>query len=640
MRMVVAVTDSEEEPSTWFTEQRRVMVVTEEVMSYYGNSVGRWLPQAGGLLVTLPDVANAVDLQGVHTRAVFFVSKTTTDDLSDWSKEETATHTLSLLPPAALYGDQPLLHPLLTSSEGSVLRYRPVGDLPAPPRLDNDIATSIANGDSDAMIQHVARLFSHHEGLTEEVLRFSLSYDWGAVDVCHWHHRLARTTRRLVDQSNQFSAKKGATLADIVLRVAAFIVRLAPPLTVETTESRAKKTAKLSEGDKNEGVTVNELEKYRNYYSTAPDLQLQATLCHLFDRCPPNIIDTLGVAWGLSWVLPGMKATFTKLNKTRHEMVARIRLRYGSKIDPHTGEFLVILAHLLYDTVGEYSLPIERLEERLAWRYTLAVELGDLRSFLTNCFLLSGSNNRQERKDARKAREAVEEEEDPSMVVKPLSSRQTGKVLPRHVVLYQQHEVKVPAPAVFYPLDWKPLPLTEQRSLHVQKMRSIALSEILMAMPPKQKPMHVGSVGNLIGKWSAFNARFDGCLGISLSEFLLQHPEDFLVSGTLVTRRKAGKTEQVRMRFDQDQEDGSDDDEGRKTRDRKSLTGLSNKEKIELPRRAQKKRAIKEFNRSRFNRNHKKSDPSARVPGYVKHGPRRIKGRGKKANIRNYKRGA
>ena len=51
-----------------------------------------------------------------------------------------------------------------------------------------------------------------------------------------------------------------------------------------------------------------------------------------------------------------------------------------------------------------------------------------------------------------------------------------------------------------------------------------------------------------------------------------------------------------------------------------------------LPSRTRRKRAKKAANAARFNKNYKPFDKSAHVPGYVKHGPRTIKGKGKYHN--------
>lgn len=684
----LAVTTADEAlatPSSWFTAQRRVMVVTHAVLQHTGGVASAWLTTAKSLLVTLPDVPTADAVQGVDTRAVFFVSADKSDTGSAWAAEEKATHTLSLMAPAALYGEDAALDPaqLLQIQESDALRFYPVGYTPEaaererelagpPPRLDNDLATAIANGDTGAVVQHVARIYSHAPGCTEEVLRHALRCDWGALSVTHLQHRLAHLLRALCDQSSHFesSGTKATSLADVALRTIAYLSHVAPPIAVEEEETAppaaAAPAAKQKAGSSQKGAKRNKTEakataaaaavgprmptirttevsaadkkKYKNYYSQAADLQLQATLCYIFPLAPLSLVDALGTAWGLTRCLAGLAALRPVLKATgatyRQDAIARLESRYGAKQSPAYANYLSVLMLLCYDAVAIYSLSLEEMERRLLWSLTVGPDVDDLRQFLANCFLLP---------------EAVLDVKKGKKKAAAVTSRQVQVASPA-MLLYDAHEVKAPRPRSttsratqpeFVELPWKSIPLSGERRRQHEKLREIAVTEILMAMPPQPRPMFIGELGNLIGKWSAFNARFDGALGISLSTFLESQKEHFTLVGTLVTRKKAGKTEQVRLHFnnDHDEDDSDNEDGGRKARDRKALTGgKTGSGGREIGRRAQKKNIVKEFNRSRFNKNHKPFDPSARVPGYVKHGARRITGRGKKANKRNYKR--
>lgn len=198
------------------------------------------------------------------------------------------------------------------------------------------------------------------------------------------------------------------------------------------------------------------------------------------------------------------------------------------------------------------------------------------------------------------------------------------------------------------------------------------MEQILMVMPVDPRPVYVGEVGNRLGKWFHFNAKYNGQLGVSLSQFMMRHPSHFKVVGTLVTRTtRASNAVPIKIRYDNDEDvdylnhNGNhsdvDEEEGEnvnaraakrvKVTDRALLTGQEsnshrNKKKNQsaqemlskLPSRTRRKRAKKAANVARFNKNYKPFDKSAHVPGYVKHGPRKIKGRGKKPNKRLHKR--
>lgn len=215
------------------------------------------------------------------------------------------------------------------------------------------------------------------------------------------------------------------------------------------------------------------------------------------------------------------------------------------------------------------------------------------------------------------------------------------------------------------PMPWVRLPTTAEASLHRQRLTRLAAEEILSGMPKESHiPMYIGDVGKLIGKWNHFNAKYDGVLGVGLRDFLEAHPQHWAVIDDVVTRRHSGCVAPVKLRYDEnadhlDDSEGDDGDQGgakQRRRDKnadgangkKKKRWLSQKEKrskmeardLEKSSRARKKQLVKAFNHSRNNKNYKRMDPSARVPGYVKRVKGKTKGRGKKANIRNYKRGS
>lgn len=218
-----------------------------------------------------------------------------------------------------------------------------------------------------------------------------------------------------------------------------------------------------------------------------------------------------------------------------------------------------------------------------------------------------------------------------------------------------------------FPMPWVRLPIAGEASLHRQRLIGLAAEEILSGMPKESfVPMYIGDVGKLIGKWNHFNAKYEGMLGVGLREFLESQPQLWTVVGNVVTRRKTGSVEPVKLWYDENAShtvDSESDEEGQGGLRKGSGVGdivrggagpgkkkrwLSEKEKrmrieardAEKSSKARKKKQLKAFNQSRTNKNYKRMDPAARVPGYVKRVKGKIKGRGKKANIRNFKRGS
>ncbi|RNF04951.1 hypothetical protein TraAM80_04804 [Trypanosoma rangeli] len=629
--------------------ERRVVITTQAIVRHVADgSVAVWLPSADSLLVTLPGVVNACDLQAVHTRAVFFVYRSADSALTEdnWCAEEEIVHHVSPLPnpPAAL-------HHYFDTVSPKIAAFSPNGDNEADSaptvkllRFDNDVSTALLRGDLAGAVQHLVRLYSTNRGVFEEVLVNSLLSALGAANVAHAHHTLAYVARRLVDQSERFDGPPGGTLKEMALRAVAKVVRLFPPIReIEEGKAVTETNWDLVGTEVAGGSDLRKLvsqpstierKKFANYYATLPNLQLQATMCYLYDHAPPGIIDAFGAAWGVSRVVPGFEA-LKMADRKREDAVRRLRSRYGSKLTPTFANYLVVLMHFIYDAVAGYSLSVEEVERRTLWSMTLEPQVGLLPSFLSNCFLLRKEDTSSaESKRGTTAR---------------LSSRRLPHKTPSRMELLRSLPVRTALPEEPLLLSWLTLPLAGQRQREVQRLHRQAVEEILMAMPRKPRPMYVGDVGNLIGKWPHFNCRFDGSLGVSLMEFLMQHPEAFRVVGNLVTRRTAGVSEPVRMRFDNDDsgddsDNDNDSDKERKVKDRALLTGAKGSggrglRASDLPARARKKAAVKAFNKARFNRNYKPLDSAAKVPGYVKHGPRKVKGRGRKANKRATKRG-
>lgn len=672
LRLVVSAHDVDDltEPSKHFGPRRRVVIATEEAVRASAALIGSdsgaaslWLSTSTApLLVTLPGVGDPEDLQAIGTRAFFFSARTAAELEAEG---EAATHTVTTA----------VTHPLLDGGGEPLALREPArlqigerntsGARRLSTRMCSGASTDLANGSVADAARLLVGAYTESPGHFEEVLLNTMACDRAALSTAHAHHRIAVLLRYLVDHSDRFELRKGSSLAELAVRAAASAASLLPPLVpaapaaapVADDSSPAKKRRRKKEREEGEEATAavaapvvlevplaaqrekgdtiaapaaDEAKRLSNFYSAVPNIQLQATLCHVFPYGTAGTLDTLAQAWGISRCVAGPSALTA--TRERQLIVGRLKTRYQARPVLTSAAFLVTLMHFLYDMVGPYSLTLEEVERRTLWQLTLAADVDPLEKFLSNCGL---------RPDAT-GEEAAED--DDAKGVKALSSRQTKVPRTSRTELLRTLPVRAATEAAYVPLAWVSVPMSGQRQRDVARLHTLALEELLMAMPREPRPMHIGDVGNLIGRWFRFNARYDGVLGVSLAEFLRQHPEAFTVAGQLVTRRRAGTTEPVRIRFDNDDDNhddnDSDDEDGVKKRDRALLTGRKGKggTKIELPARARKKQARKEFNKSRHNRNYKSVDPSARVPGYVKHAPRRIKGRGKKANKRNVKR--
>jgi hypothetical protein len=512
-------------------------------------------------VIVMPDVANPDELQTLTSKAVIFVSQS--GEVVNTFESNDYSHKMEHLIPMAFVA------PVANDALGT--------------RFDNLLSTHAAQGNLLGFVERIINLFSTSKNRVEEVLTNTLFVDWGsATGAVLAHHKLAFVMRYLADHSEKFAASS-SDLIKVAVRVITRVAKCLPAIPVADVKSKSC------------------------------NLCLVATVSYLFADMSSQTVDALGSYWGFNKVIEGLDK-LTGLNKTRKEIVSRIRHRYGAKLGPRVAEFLVVLMHLLHDLVTPLSLTVEEVDNATQFTATLAHSVGSLDAFLRLCELFGHSGAAAKTKGGSAAAAP------PSGLVHPPQSA-TPTTIPFAV-----------------------LPVSGRRQREVDRLTSMALDEILMAMPRQPIPMYIGDVGNLIGIWSKFNAKYDGCLAYTLSEFLERNPETFKVVGNIVTRLKAGISEQVRVRFDNDKEDGSDDDDkDRRSRDRRALTGIGNKGKSTPTHgsaKARKKAEKKERNAVRYNKNRQTFDKEKMVPGYTKHGPRKIKGRGKKANIRSFKRPA
>lgn len=577
-RLVLSTADDDMQvlPSEYFSDSSIVITSTTVLRARgkkAGTNVSEWTNDR--TLVTLPDVKDPESLQSITARAVFFVTRCSSEDKLDAFEADEVTHHVDHLWPQSF--DTPI----------------PAEDLGT--RFDNTLSTQLAHGNLPNFAERVVNIFSTSKNRCEEVLTNSLFCDWGCVggDAALAHHKLAYVMRFLADHSSKF-ATSSLDLVQIAVRTVCRVCRSLPPVPVAKTISE----------------TTN--------------LSLQATVCYLYSHMSSATVDSFGESWGFTKVLEG-PTVLKAADKLRKNVVARIHQRYGAKLGQKYAEFLVILMHFISDAVSTWSLSLEEVDRATRFTETLSHEVGSLATFLTNCQLYGHS------KDVSSNMSLLSQHERKRRVEAgmPTQNDLRGLVHPAT----RDDMVKLP---------FEFLPVSGRRQRAVDKFKEIAVEEILSAMPRQPIPMYIGDVGNLIGIWTKFNARYDGALGYTLSLFLQEFPDKFTVVGNVVTRVKAGNAEPVRVRFDNEIEEGSDDDDNkRKRRDRAALTGLGSKDKkgpVAKSAKARKKAAKKEQNAARYNKNRIKFDPEKKVPGYVKHGPRKIKGRGKKTNIRRFKR--
>ena len=163
--------------------------------------------------------------------------------------------------------------------------------------------------------------------------------------------------------------------------------------------------------------------------------------------------------------------------------------------------------------------------------------------------------------------------------------------------------------------------------------RSMALDELLGHLPASPgRSLPLGTLGDRLDMpWGQFNLRYDGLLTTSLKSFLQAYPSHFCVVQDRVSRvqkPRAPPAPPVRKRK-RESEKRKEDMERLVTTKTSLHTKFRMKKKI--------KRKIE--NQRRFNQNKRRTvAPEARVPGYKPARVSKLKGRGKKQNMRNFKR--
>jgi hypothetical protein len=355
-------------------------------------------------------------------------------------------------------------------------------------------------------------------------------------------------------------------------------------------------------------------------------IALQATLAFLFGRVPDNTIDRLGAAWGIAAIVAGTNACKQAAHK-QTKAVHAIRMRYAAHMPPTDLIWLELSLNILIDEAARRAAPsIADVRRWLQWDLAYAPTCGALGAFLHAAGLV----------DANK---------DAATTKRPAVGHQTPATDASFAV-EDATLLKIPREMKTAFLQRRTLPLVGAIQRKADRLQRAAVDEILSAMPSKRVPMYIGDLGQLIGVWTKFNARYESRLAYSLTEFLLSNPESFKVVDNVVMRTSESKADQVRVRFDDEQWSGSDDDEGPRAAKKRRLEDAKKAAEAAkfgtnktLSSKAKKRRLKSMLNKSKFNKNRRQLAQDARVPGFVKPLPRKVSGRGKKKNARVWKRG-
>ena len=372
-------------------------------------------------------------------------------------------------------------------------------------------------------------------------------------------------------------------------------------------------------------IHVTALPKAKNRF-----ISLQACLTFLHGTVNEALLDQLAALWDIDEFILGY-SELSFMDGHRRDIVRRLNLNYAIKLEngvEHV-KMLVILYHLACNLCAKYTINVSELALITQWNVFFAFHFGALNTFIATAELTAGNGKTGHAASLLSRKSKKEQAAD---VEKTTISAAAAALTPTTFLKPAAHQQNLP---------FTKCPVHLRHQIQNDAMARAAVDEILSAMPKVPIPMFIGDVGQLIGIWPRFNARFGGKLGYKLSEFLERWPDKFRILGNLVTRLQESVSEPIRIRFDNEIEEDSDDEgtaavNGSKRRT-KITAGAGGKT---LHRKAIRRQALKERNKTRYNKNHQQFDPSAKVPGYTKPKPRKVKGRGKKANIRNYKRGA
>ena len=604
-----------------------VVVILEAIFQAQGQKLASnpsgWTEKA--TMIALPDVGHPGDYQAMTTKAYIFTyhADPRLKDDHEASVGKKTTSLTVVLPSASVPALSRMPPP--AAEKDAVL----AATATITTTFDNDLTTAIHNGLYTRAAERFTVLFvKHGAGRAEGTLRNALLTSWGSFEgsAVEHHHTLAYVLRMMLQTvEKRLDKVEQPKAASIVVRSITRIAGLLAPVSAEDTA--AKKVG-----------------------SRVCNTVLLATLSTLQPALNNDIVDALGAAWGIKSVIMGLEALNSRRTAQRH-LVERMSHRYTAKFGGSYVDFLEMLMHILRSETTLATMTIDDVTELTCWRTSshLQRDIGDIVAFLADCELLRTTEeaanegaksllSRQKTKVAKKNNGAKLTREDYSEFVRPKElSLRAAKRSSTH------QAARLPV---------KDLPLSGAQKRKRELFEQMAASEILSAMPSKPLPMWLGDVGNLIGVWTKFNAKYEGKLPVTLKAFLESQPKDFRVVGNIVTRLNTSNVQPIRLRYTDgagsDAEQDSDDERERK-RDKKRLSRIltganpneidnQTKQKVLKSRKARRQLQKKLTNKKRFDKNRKTFDPESKVPGYIKRGPREVKGRGKKVNVRRFKR--
>ena len=376
-----------------------------------------------------------------------------------------------------------------------------------------------------------------------------------------------------------------------------------------------------------------------------PYLYLHATLGFLFEHIPHSCIDTLGMSWGIKKVICGLKS-LTQHDKLRADVIHQLRKVYASQSRSQLGgsiasfDFAKVLLHVLTDVSGRSAPLLSELSQVLLWPEIGQGQYGPLVVFLHHCGLIkhheqSAPSSTPLRRFAAK-NDAAAKAKGTAPQQSSSSDYHTEVALlaldPSTVFVRPSTTSRVES------LKYADLPLMEASARKTEMFHRMALDEILSALPTHNVPIYAGDIGKLIGPWTKFSARYESRLGATLTDFLMLHPDEFRVLDNVVMRVKAPLlAHPIQLRHDGEDFGGYDSDEhgDRQKKQKYNDGGADSKKK--LHRKAKKVAHKSAQNKRIYDRNHKTVERSARVPGFIKRGPKKVKGRGHKVNARTFK---
>ena len=378
---------------------------------------------------------------------------------------------------------------------------------------------------------------------------------------------------------------------------------------------------------------------------------LKAVLMFVYPYLEHHCVNQLSTMWNVTVVIPGLEEASPFVSRLG-VILSRLRRLYtptqcsgaygnrsvvGEVFSTFAGCLMVVMnVETLIDT-----FTVSDMEQLTCWKSSslLECELGTLPYFLWQCNLIRlstvASTNDTYREHIKARYSGMRKFEEYSPYIRDI-----------------QFKLSVTHKANATVQSWIPsalsIPVGNDKLKRKSDLWSMALDEVLGAIPPKFIPVYLGDISQCIGPWTKFNARYDGVLPVTLKLFLEANSDKLSVIKDIVMRLDEGKPG-ASLHYNTSRNDMESEDEweerSKKQKITKALQGLGlselsakTRKKVITNRKERTKLKKKLINARHFDTNRKKFDPSTKVPGYVKPSLVAVKGRGKKANIRRFKR--